>query len=87
MEKEGTPTMGGLIILNAVIIPTLLFAKLDNIYIILMLFTTVWLGMIGFADDYIKVFKKNKTGIAGQIQGARPGDPWSGSRAHHVFQR
>ncbi len=68
MEKEGTPTMGGLIILNAVIIPTLLFAKLDNIYIILMLFTTVWLGMIGFADDYIKVFKKNKKGLPGKYK-------------------
>lgn len=68
MEKEGTPTMGGLIILNAVIIPTLLFARLDNIYIILMLFTTVWLGMIGFADDYIKVFKKNKHGLPGKFK-------------------
>jgi phospho-N-acetylmuramoyl-pentapeptide-transferase len=60
--------MGGLIILFAVIIPTLLFAKLDNIYIILMLFTTVWLGMIGFADDYIKVFKKNKKGLPGKYK-------------------
>lgn len=68
MEKEGTPTMGGLIILFAVIIPTLLFAKLHNIYIILMLFTTVWLGMIGFADDYIKVFKKDKKGLAGKYK-------------------
>ena len=68
MEKEGTPTMGGLIILNAIVIPTLLFAKLDNIYIILMLFTTVWLGMIGFADDYIKVFKKNKKGLSGKYK-------------------
>lgn len=68
MEKEGTPTMGGLIILFAVIIPTLMFAKLHNIYIILMLFTTVWLGMIGFADDYIKVFKKDKKGLAGKYK-------------------
>lgn len=68
MEKEGTPTMGGLIILFAVIIPTLLFAKLHNIYIMLMLFTTVWLGMIGFADDYIKVFKKDKKGLAGKYK-------------------
>jgi phospho-N-acetylmuramoyl-pentapeptide-transferase len=68
MEKEGTPTMGGLIILNAVVIPTLLFARLDNIYIQLMLFTTVWLGMIGFADDYIKVFKKNKKGLSGKYK-------------------
>jgi phospho-N-acetylmuramoyl-pentapeptide-transferase len=68
MEKEGTPTMGGLIILTAVVIPTLLFAKLNNIYIILMLFTTVWLGMIGFVDDYIKVFKKNKKGLPGKYK-------------------
>ncbi|NQT77719.1 MAG: phospho-N-acetylmuramoyl-pentapeptide-transferase [Bacteroidetes bacterium] len=68
MDKEGTPTMGGLIILNAILIPTLLFAKLHNIYIILMLFTTVWLGMIGFADDYIKVFRKNKKGLAGKYK-------------------
>ena len=58
--KEGTPTMGGLIILAAILIPTLLFAKLDNIYVIIMLITTVWLGALGFIDDYIKVFKKNK---------------------------
>lgn len=68
MEKEGTPTMGGLIILTAVVIPTLLFAKLHNIYIILMLFTTVWLGMIGFTDDYIKVFRKNKKGLSGKYK-------------------
>lgn len=63
-KKKGTPTMGGLLILGAILIPTLLFAKLDNIYIILMLITTVWLGFIGFADDYIKVFKKDKRGLA-----------------------
>ena len=57
-EKEGTPTMGGLIILAAILIPVLLFAKLDNIYVIIMLITTVWLGALGFRDDYIKVFKK-----------------------------
>ena len=56
--KEGTPTMGGLIILAAILVPTLLFAKLDNIYVIIMLITTVWLGALGFIDDYIKVFKK-----------------------------
>jgi phospho-N-acetylmuramoyl-pentapeptide-transferase len=67
-EKKGTPTMGGLIILGAILVPTLLFAKLDNIYIILMLFTTVWLGLIGFLDDYIKVFKKNKQGLAGKFK-------------------
>ena len=62
--KQGTPTMGGLIILASILMPTLLFAKLDNIYIILMLVSTVMLGAIGFIDDYIKVFKKNKEGLA-----------------------
>ena len=61
-SKKGTPTMGGLIILGAILIPTLLFARLDNVYIVLMIITTVWLGLIGFADDYIKVFKKDKKG-------------------------
>ena len=67
-EKKGTPTMGGLIIIGSILIPTLLFAKLDNIYIILMLITTVWLGIIGFLDDYIKVFKKNKEGLKGRFK-------------------
>lgn len=67
-EKEGTPTMGGLIILSAIIIPTLLFAKIDNVYIWLMLISTVWLGSIGFLDDYIKVFKKNKKGLSGTFK-------------------
>jgi phospho-N-acetylmuramoyl-pentapeptide-transferase len=67
-QKQGTPTMGGLIILGAIVIPTLLFAKLDNIYIILMLITTVWLGAMGFLDDYIKVFRKNKAGLAGKFK-------------------
>ena len=67
-EKAGTPTMGGLIILGAILIPTLLFAKLNNIYILLMLFVTLWLGLIGFLDDYIKVFKKNKEGLAGKFK-------------------
>ncbi|MCB0806491.1 MAG: phospho-N-acetylmuramoyl-pentapeptide-transferase [Bacteroidales bacterium] len=67
-EKKGTPTMGGLIILGAVLVPALLFAKLDNIYIILMIFTTIWLGLIGFLDDYIKVFRKNKQGLAGKFK-------------------
>ncbi len=66
LEKSGTPTMGGLLILAAILIPTLLFAKLDNIYIIMLLLSTVWLGFIGFVDDYIKVFKKNKEGLAGK---------------------
>ncbi|MEX1002865.1 MAG: phospho-N-acetylmuramoyl-pentapeptide-transferase [Crocinitomicaceae bacterium] len=67
-EKEGTPTMGGLIILASILIPTLLFAKLDNIYVILMLLATVLFGLIGFIDDYIKVFKKNKSGLAGKFK-------------------
>lgn len=67
-EKEGTPTMGGLIILAAILIPTLLFAKLNNIYTITMVVATVWLGLIGFLDDYIKVFKKNKEGLAGKFK-------------------
>ena len=63
LQKKGTPTMGGLIILAAILIPSLLIAKLDNIYIQLLLLTTVWMGMIGFIDDYIKVFRKNKEGL------------------------
>jgi len=65
MEKRGTPTMGGIIIIASILIPTLLFAELNNIYIILMIFTTIWMGIIGFIDDYIKVFKKNKKGLRG----------------------
>jgi phospho-N-acetylmuramoyl-pentapeptide-transferase len=68
MQKSGTPTMGGIIIILGILIPTLLFAKLDNIYIIMMLVTTIWLGAIGFLDDYIKVFKKNKEGLAGKFK-------------------
>ena len=68
MVKAGTPTMGGVIILAGIILPTMLFAKLDNIYIQLMLVATVWLGLIGFLDDYIKVFKKNKKGLAGKFK-------------------
>ncbi|WP_026899035.1 phospho-N-acetylmuramoyl-pentapeptide-transferase [Daejeonella oryzae] len=68
MQKQGTPTMGGLIILLGILVPTLLFAKLENIYIILMLVTTVWTGAIGFVDDYIKVFKKDKEGLAGRFK-------------------
>jgi phospho-N-acetylmuramoyl-pentapeptide-transferase len=67
-QKAGTPTMGGLIILGAIIIPTILFAKLHNVYIVLMLVSTVWLGLIGFLDDYIKVFKKNKEGLQGKFK-------------------
>jgi phospho-N-acetylmuramoyl-pentapeptide-transferase len=65
IEKSGTPTMGGLIILAAILVPTLLFAKLQNVYVVTMLIATVWLGLIGFLDDYIKVFKKNKEGLKG----------------------
>jgi phospho-N-acetylmuramoyl-pentapeptide-transferase len=68
IEKQGTPTMGGLIILGSILIPILLFAKLHNVYIILMIVTTLWLGTIGFIDDYIKVFKKNKKGLAGKFK-------------------
>src|SRR6187402_815337 len=68
MQKAGTPTMGGIIIILGIIIPTLLFAKLENVYVILMLVTTVWLGAIGFLDDYIKIFKKNKEGLAGRFK-------------------
>jgi len=64
-KKRGTPTMGGLIIISAIIIPTLLFARVLNVYIMLMLVSTIWLGIVGFIDDYIKVFKKNKKGLAG----------------------
>ncbi len=68
MQKKGTPTMGGLIIIAAILFPTLLMAKLDNVYVILLIATTVWLGTIGFLDDYIKVFKKNKEGLAGRFK-------------------
>jgi phospho-N-acetylmuramoyl-pentapeptide-transferase len=68
MQKQGTPTMGGLIILLGILLPTILFARIDNIYIMLMLITTVWMGLIGFVDDYIKVFKKDKEGLAGRFK-------------------
>lgn len=68
LQKKGTPTMGGLIILAAIIIPTLLFARLENIYVILILVATVWLGIVGFLDDYIKTFRKNKQGLAGKFK-------------------
>ena len=67
-EKDGTPTMGGLIIIIATIVPVMLFSKINNIYIIILLFTTLWLGFIGFLDDYIKVFKKNKNGLKGKFK-------------------
>ncbi len=68
MEKKGTPTMGGLIMIAAIIIPTLLFARISNVYIVLLLITTVWAGAIGFTDDYIKVFLKNKEGLKGRFK-------------------
>lgn len=68
MEKKGTPTMGGVIILLAILIPVILFARLDNIYIQLMIISTIWLGLIGFADDYIKVFRKHKEGLKGRFK-------------------
>ena len=68
MEKKGTPTMGGLIILLAILVPVILLARLRNIYIILMILSTVWLGLIGFLDDYIKVFQKNKDGLSGRFK-------------------
>ncbi len=68
IQKKGTPTMGGLIILASIVIPVLLFARLENVYIILMLIATLWLGLVGFLDDYIKVFKKNKKGLAAKFK-------------------
>ena len=67
-QKQGTPTMGGVLILGSILIPTLLFAKIDNIYVLLMILSTIWLGTIGFLDDYIKVFKKDKEGLAGRFK-------------------
>jgi phospho-N-acetylmuramoyl-pentapeptide-transferase len=67
-RKQGTPSMGGIIIIASILIPVLLFAKLDNVYIILMLITTVWIGLIGFLDDYIKIFRKHKEGLAGRFK-------------------
>jgi phospho-N-acetylmuramoyl-pentapeptide-transferase len=68
VQKKGTPTMGGLMMIAAILIPTLLFANLNNVYIILLLISTVWLGLIGFLDDYIKVFLKNKDGLKGRFK-------------------
>ncbi len=67
-RKQGTPSMGGIIIIASILVPVLLFARLDNVYIILMIITTVWVGLIGFMDDYIKIFKKNKEGLAGRFK-------------------
>ena len=68
VEKAGTPTMGGVIILIAILVPTLLLCRLNNIYVIIMIITTIWMGLIGFWDDYIKVFKNDKTGLAGRFK-------------------
>src|SRR5690606_35188282 len=68
MEKKGTPTMGGIIIIAAIRVPTLLFAKIDNVYVVILIVATVWLGMLGYLDDYIKVFKKHKEGLAGRFK-------------------
>ncbi len=68
MQKKGTPTMGGLIILASILIPVLLFGDLKNVYVILMIITTIWLGFVGFLDDYIKVYKKNKEGLRGKFK-------------------
>lgn len=67
-QKKGTPTMGGIIIIAAILIPTILFARVENVYILLMIISTIWLGIVGFIDDYIKVFKKNKEGLAGRFK-------------------
>ena len=68
VQKKGTPTMGGVIIIAAIVIPTLLFARLNNVYVILLLVSTLWMGSIGFIDDYIKVFKKDKEGLRGKFK-------------------
>ncbi|MDD4383848.1 MAG: phospho-N-acetylmuramoyl-pentapeptide-transferase [Bacteroidales bacterium] len=68
MQKKGTPTMGGVIILFSILVPVLLFADIKNIYVIIMIVTTIWLGMVGFADDYIKVFRKKKAGLSGKLK-------------------
>ncbi|MCF0191408.1 MAG: phospho-N-acetylmuramoyl-pentapeptide-transferase [Marinilabiliaceae bacterium] len=68
MQKKGTPTMGGIIIIASILLPVLLLSKLDNVYVILMIVTTLWMGAIGFVDDYIKVFRKNKEGMAGRFK-------------------
>ncbi len=68
LEKRGTPTMGGLIILLSILVPTVLFCDLSNVYVQLMIVATVWLGLIGFLDDYIKVFRKNKEGLNGRFK-------------------
>ncbi len=67
-QKEGTPTMGGIIIIMATLIPCILLARLDNIYILVMILATIWMAIIGFVDDYIKIFRKNKKGLSGKFK-------------------
>jgi phospho-N-acetylmuramoyl-pentapeptide-transferase len=81
-EKQGTPTMGGLIIIFATLVPVMLFAKLQNIYVVLLIVTTLWMGTIGFVDDYIKIFKKDKQGLKGILKFSDKWDwvlCWNGS--------
>ena len=68
VEKKGVPTMGGIIIIVAILVPVLLLGRMRNIYLLLMIITTVWLGFLGFMDDYIKIFKKNKDGLKGKYK-------------------
>ncbi len=86
MSKKGTPTMGGIIIIIAIVVPTLLCAKLTNIYVILMLVTTIWLGALGFADDYIKVFKEEQGRYARQVQDYRAGRSGLDRRLGTVYE-
>ena len=67
-QKAGTPTMGGVIIILATLVPVLLFAKLDNVYVLLLIVTTLWMGAIGFTDDYLKIKRKDKEGLAGKFK-------------------
>lgn len=86
VNKVGVPSMGGVIIIFSILIPCLLLGKLNNIYMILMLITTVWLGSLGFADDYIKIFKKRQRRAAWQIQNHRPGRSWTDCRPYAIPQ-
>jgi phospho-N-acetylmuramoyl-pentapeptide-transferase len=83
MQKKGTPTMGGVIIILAILIPTLLFAKLNNVYVIIMLVSTLWMGIIGGIDDYIKVFKKDKEGLKATSKLIGQLMPWNHHRRNH----
>jgi UDP-N-acetylmuramyl pentapeptide phosphotransferase/UDP-N-acetylglucosamine-1-phosphate transferase len=84
-QKQGTPTMGGILIIMAILIPCLLFAKLNNVYIILMIVSTIWMGVIGFVDDYIKVFKKDKRGITWTLQNNRTSGARTDCRNNFIF--